>query len=70
MAMSTVKNSDINALMNKIEMQDFNYQTIREHEDQLSRLKHWPLYREILEQVAKTDSSNQAKHLDHLKITR
>ena len=68
--MSTVKGSDIDVLMNKMGMQDFNYQNIREHEDQLSRLQHWPLYREILEQIVKTDSNNQAKHLDHLKITR
>ena len=68
--MGKIKDSDVDRLAGKLGMDNLHYQNIREHEEQLERLTHWPLYKEILELTGHQGTDNQKKHRDYLKITR
>ncbi len=68
--MDKIKDNDIDSLAGKLGVDNLHYQNIKEYEDQLEHLTHWPLYREILELAGHPDADSQTKHRDYLKITR
>lgn len=68
--MNKVKNNDIDHLAVKLGVDNFNYKTIKQREDQLERIQHWPLYKEILELTRQRHSGGGEKTIDHLKIMR
>ena len=64
------KDTDIERLATRVGIERLHYENISEREEQLQRLRGWPMFKEIVVAIERASPGNDKQRPDYLKITR
>lgn len=68
--MGNGKTTDIDRLAARVGVAGLYYENIKEREEQLQRLRRWPMFREIIEAMDRASPDSDKQRPDYLRITR